>query len=96
MATSDFALSEPNVTNAELQVSIINHQSSIIAMTTYKTVLFKFKGNRRTLDTGLTLEEAQQICKHDDSSSGTCMDKRKLAAWGRNPSNPWFIGYTEE
>jgi len=25
MATSDFALSEPNVTNAELQVSIINH-----------------------------------------------------------------------
>jgi len=65
-------------------------------MTTYKTILFKFEGGNRILDRGLTLEEAQRICKHDDSSSRTCMDKRKLAAWGSNPSSPWFIGYTEE
>lgn len=65
-------------------------------MTTYKTILFKFEGGKRTLDRGLTLEEAQRICKHDDSSSRTCMDKRKLAAWGSNPNSPWFIGYTEE
>jgi hypothetical protein len=65
-------------------------------MTTYKTILFKFEGGKRTLDRGLTLEEAQRICKHDDSSSRTCMDKRKLAAWGSDPYDPWFIGYTEE
>lgn len=65
-------------------------------MTTYRTVLYRFKGDSKTLDRGLTLEEAQEFCKHDDSSSRTCMDKRKLAAWGNNPSNPWFVGYTEE
>lgn len=65
-------------------------------MTTYKTILFKFEGGNRTLDRGLTLEEAQRICKHDDSSSRTCMDKKKLANWGSDSSNPWFIGYTEE
>ena len=65
-------------------------------MATYKTVLFKFNGDNKVLDTGLSLEEAQAFCKHDDSSSRTCMDKRKLASWGNNPNNPWFVGYTEE
>ncbi len=65
-------------------------------MTTYKTVLFKFKGDSKDLETGLSLEEAQAFCKHDDSSSRTCMDKRKLASWGSHRSNPWFVGYTEE
>ena len=65
-------------------------------MATYKTVLFKFNGDSKVLDTGLSLEKAQAFCKHDDSSSRTCMDKRKLASWGNNPDNPWFVGYTEE
>lgn len=65
-------------------------------MATYKTVLFKSNGDNKVLDTGLSLEEAQAFCKHDDSSSRTCMDKRKLASWGNNPNNPWFVGYTEE
>jgi len=62
-------------------------------MTTYRTILFVSNGSSRTIDRGLTLEEAQQICSDDDSSSETCCDKQKLASYG---SGPWFIGYTEE
>ena len=65
-------------------------------MATYETVLFKFNGDSRVLDTGLSLDEAQAFCEHDDSSSRTCMDKRKLASWGNNPNNPWFVGYRKE
>lgn len=65
-------------------------------MTTYETVLFKFNGDSEVLDTDLSLEEAQAFCKHGDSSSRTCMDKQRLASWGNDPKNPWFVGYREE
>lgn len=65
-------------------------------MATYRTILFKFDGNNRTLERGLTLEEAQAICKHSDSSQSTCTNRARLDRWGRNKNNPWFIGYTEE
>lgn len=65
-------------------------------MTTYKTVLYRFDGLNRVIERGLTLEEARAFCKHDDSSSKTCRDKKMLARWGSDPNNPWFIGYTEE
>ena len=94
MATSDFASSVLNTTDTELQVSTI--QSSHFAMATYKTVLFKFNGDKRTLERGLTLEEAQAICKHSDSSSRTCTNRARLDRYGRDKNNPWFIGYTEE
>lgn len=61
-------------------------------MATYKTVLFKFDGSRRTLEKGLTLEEAQEICRDDNSSSRTCADAKRMRNWGKH----WFIGYTEE
>lgn len=65
-------------------------------MATYKTVLFKFNGDNRTLERGLTLEQAQAICKHSDSSSQTCTNRSRLDRWGLDKSNPWFIGYTKE
>ncbi len=36
---------------------------------TYKIIRFRFKGNRRTIKTGLTLEEAQEHCQ-DDKTHG--------------------------
>jgi hypothetical protein len=65
-------------------------------MATYKTVLFRFNEGNKTLDRGLTLEEAQRICKHSDSSSKTCTNQSKLRNWGYDRDNPWFIGYNEE
>ena len=64
--------------------------------TTYKTVLFRFDGNNKTLERGLTLHQAQKACKHSDSSSRTCTNRSKLERWGDDPNSPWFIGYTEE
>jgi len=62
----------------------------------YKTVLFRFNGANKTLDRGLSLEEAQSICRRSDSSSRTCTNKDRLKRWGQNAEDPWFIGYTEE
>ena len=36
---------------------------------TYKIIRFRFKGNNRTVKTGLTLEQAQAHC-NDTKSSG--------------------------
>jgi len=62
---------------------------------TYKTVLKYEKGYRkRTTHTGLTLQEAQEICKDKESSSLTCTKsylKRRTKLMGN-----WFIIYTEE
>lgn len=49
---------------------------------------------QRTIDTGLTLEQAQAHCRDPETSSRTCKKPhnrrrtRKLGAW--------FDGYTEE
>lgn len=37
-------------------------------MATYKIVRFRFKGNKRTIKRGLTLEEAQAHCQRADTS----------------------------
>ncbi len=61
---------------------------------TYKIVRSYFKGGKRTIKRGLTLEEAQAHCKDPETSSRTCMKaahKRRTEVHG-----PWFDGYTEE
>lgn len=37
-------------------------------MSRYKIVRFSFKSSNRTIQTGLTLAEAKEICSRDDSS----------------------------
>ncbi len=64
--------------------------------TTYKTVLFRFNEGSKTLDRGLTEDEARAICRDSDSSSRTCTDESRLKLWGNDPNNPWFIGCAEE
>lgn len=63
-------------------------------MTTYKIVRGYFHGGRRTIKTGLTLEEAQEHCSNPETSSRTATSataRRRTAERG-----PWFDGYTEE
>ena len=58
---------------------------------TYKIIRFYFKGKRRTIQTGLTLEQAQAHCSDPETSSSTCtkvVGKRRTKQHG-----PWFDGY---
>lgn len=61
----------------------------------YKVVRFYRDGGRRrrTIKTGLTLEEAQTHCKDPETSSSTC-----TGAVGRRRTREvgaWFDGYEE-
>ncbi len=61
----------------------------------YKVVRFYENAaiTRRTIKTGLTLEEAQAHCKDPETSSSTCTQsnaKRRTRIHGR-----WFDGYEE-
>ena len=49
---------------------------------------------RRTIQKGLTLEEAQAHCKDPETSSRTCTEYngRRRTRW----YGAWFDGYTEE
>lgn len=49
---------------------------------------------RRTIASGLTLEEAKEWCKDPESSSTTCQkpeNRRRTKAKG-----PWFDGFAED
>ena len=46
---------------------------------------------RRTIDRGLTLEEAQAHCRDPETSSSTCTSKTGRARTKR--LGPWFDGY---
>lgn len=62
---------------------------------TYKIVRFYFSGKpKTTIETGLTLEEAQAHCKDPETSSSTCKSKASKAATKQNGA--WFDGYEEE
>jgi hypothetical protein len=65
-------------------------------MTTYKIVRNYFNAgvNSRTIETGLTLEEAQAHCGSDESSSRTATGKEAKARTRR--VGAWFDGYTLE
>jgi hypothetical protein len=49
---------------------------------------------RRTIDTGLTLAEAQAHCKDPQTSSSTCTSKAGKARTRR--LGAWFDGYEED
>lgn len=48
---------------------------------------------RRTIKSGLTLDEAQAHCSDPETSSSTCTrsDRRRIT----EQRGPWFDGYTE-
>lgn len=60
----------------------------------YKIVRNYFKGGKRTLDRGLTLEEAKEHCSSPETSSKSCTSAAGLATTRRNGA--WFDGYEEE
>lgn len=61
----------------------------------YKVVRFYFSkpGCRRTIDTGLTLEQAQAHCHNIETSSSTCTTAASKRITRRN--GEWFDGYEE-
>lgn len=59
----------------------------------YKIVRHYFRGGKRVIKSGLTLEEAQRHCSDPETSSSTAtkaQGKKRTAQRG-----PWFDGYTE-
>jgi hypothetical protein len=63
-------------------------------MAMYKIVRFYFRGGQRTIERGLTLEQAQAHCYDPETSSSTATSakaKRYTARVG-----PWFDGYDED
>ena len=57
-------------------------------MATYSIIRFHFDGENEVIETGLSLEEAQEHCNDDESSS---------SADGCGPEpGAWFDGYREE
>ena len=59
----------------------------------YKIVRGYFRGGRRVIKRGLTLEQAQAHCKDTETSSKTATGaaaRRRTAQRG-----PWFDGYEE-
>jgi len=65
-------------------------------MDRYKIVRRFFNSNirKRTLATGLTLEEAQEYCNNLETSSSTC--KRADNVRRTKKYGPWFDGYEIE
>lgn len=59
----------------------------------YKIVRHYFKGGKRTIETGLTLEEAQAHCEDPETSSSTCTTAKGKARTRR--MGCWFDGYQE-
>lgn len=64
---------------------------------TYKIVRSYFnyaKYPRRTIATGLTLEEAQAHCQDPETSSSTCRKAKNVRR--ARERGPWFDGYEKE
>ena len=60
----------------------------------YKIVRGYFKGGKRTIARGLTLEEAQAHCQDPETSSSTATS---AAARRRTKlKGPWFDGYERD
>ncbi len=60
----------------------------------YKVVRMYFRGGKRTIHTGLTLDQAQEHCQNPETSSSTCT---KAAAKNRTKRlGAWFDGYEQE
>lgn len=63
-------------------------------MITYKIVRFYQNGTKRTIQTGLTLDEAQAHCKDPETSSRTATSA--AARRRTREKGPWFDGFTQE
>ena len=63
---------------------------------TYRIIRNYFKAGirKRTIRTGLTLEQAQAHCRNPETSSSTCTGKVGKARTRK--IGPWFDGYTED
>lgn len=59
----------------------------------YKIERLYFRGGRRVIATGLTLEEARKHCANPETSSRTCTSSEGKARTKRQ--GPWFDSYTE-
>jgi hypothetical protein len=57
----------------------------------YKIVRIYFTGGRRTVKSGLTLEEAKEHCSDPETSSNTCTLARNRRH--TQERGPWFDGY---
>lgn len=57
----------------------------------YKIVRMYAKGGRRTIETGLTLEQAQAHCQDPETSSRTCTKAANVRR--TREKGPWFDGY---
>lgn len=63
-------------------------------MERYKIVRGYFRGGRRVIERGLTLEEAQAHCNNPETSSRTCQKAPNKARTRR--MGPWFDGYEND
>jgi len=59
----------------------------------YKIIRYFQNGTRRTIRTGLTLEQVQRHCGDPETSSSTARSSKAKARTRR--LGPWFDGYTE-
>lgn len=59
----------------------------------YKIVRHYFKGGKRTIETGLTLEQAQKHCQDKETSSSTCTLASKKRITKKHGA--WFDGYAQ-
>jgi hypothetical protein len=57
----------------------------------YKIVRMYQRGGRRTIETGLTLEQAQEHCSKPETSSRTATSARARQRTAR--MGAWFDGY---
>jgi hypothetical protein len=62
-------------------------------MDTYKIVRF-FQNSKRTIDTSLSLDQAQAHCNDPETSSTTCTNQAGLARTRKH--GDWFDGYYAE
>ena len=61
----------------------------------YKIIRFyRDRYGSRTIETGLTLKQAQAHCSDPETSSSTCTSAAAKRITRRN--GEWFDGYTEE
>lgn len=61
---------------------------------TYKIVRMYQRGGRRTIYTGLTLDQAQEHCRDPETSSRTATGSK--ARQRTRDKGPWFDGYERE
>lgn len=60
----------------------------------YKIVRHYFKGGKRVIERGLTLEQAQEHCRNPETSSKTCTSSAGKAR--TRAKGPWFDGYDND